>query len=101
MQILRKQHLSKCEYFVSMQKTDHPKNNEVLAPYTLNSILQHYFPEINFKNDIWIFFFGSNAKLKYRYLGESNYEYPILNSRLFKASRSLLGKIRLLHEKNW
>lgn len=52
MQILRKQHLSKCEYFVSMQKTDHPKNNEVLAPYTLNSILQHYFPEINFKNDI-------------------------------------------------
>lgn len=52
MQILRKQRLSKCEYFVSMQKTDHPKNIEVLAPYTLNSILQHFFPEINFKNDI-------------------------------------------------
>ena len=35
-----------------------------------------------------------------RYLRESNYEYSILNSRLFKESRDVLeGKARLLREK--
>ena len=47
MQILRKQQLSECEYFVSMQKRDHTENIEILAPNTLDSILQHFFPEMN------------------------------------------------------
>ena len=38
--------------------------------------------------------------LIHRYLRESNYEYPLLNSRLFKWSRNVLeGKYRLLREK--
>ena len=35
-----------------------------------------------------------------RYLRESNYEYSVLNSRLFKGSRDVLErKARLAHEK--
>ena len=84
------------------QKRDHPKNIEVLAPDTSNSILQHFFAEINKKD-------GKNYEPSSltamqssidRYLRESNYEYSILNSRFFEGSRDVLeGKARLLREK--
>ena len=84
------------------QKRNHPKNIEVLAPDTLDSILQHFFVEIN-KNDGKDYESSSLAAMQSsvdRYLRESNYEYSILNSRLFKGSRDVLeGKARLLREK--
>ena len=84
------------------QKRDHPKNIEVLAPDTLDSILQHFFAEIN-KKDGKDYKPSSLAAIQSsigRYLFESNYEYCILNSRSFKGSRDVLeGKARLLREK--
>ena len=84
------------------QKRDHSKNIEVLAPDTLNSILQHFFVEIN-KTDGKDYEHYSLAAMQSsidRYLRESNCEYSILNSRFFKGSRDVLeGKARLLHEK--
>ena len=63
-------------------KKRQPQNIEVLATDTLNSILQHFFAEINEKDgkdyEPSSFFFGSNTKLNYRYLCELNYEYSIL-----------------------
>ena len=83
------------------QKRDHLKNIEVLAQDTSDSILQHFFVEINKKD-------GKNYEPSLtamqssidRYLRESNYEYSILNSRFFEGSRDVLeGKARLLREK--
>ena len=83
------------------QKRDHPKNIEILAPDTLDSILQHFFAEIN-KKDGKDYEPSSLAAIQSsidRYLRESNYEYSILN-RFFKGSRDVLeGKARLLREK--
>ena len=84
------------------QKRDHPKNIEVLAPDALDSILQHFFAEIN-KKDGKDYKPSSLAAMQSsigRYLFESNYEYSILNSRFFKGSRDVLeGKARLLRQK--
>ena len=84
------------------QKRDHPKNIEILAPDTLDSILQHFFAEIN-KKDGKDYEPSSLAAMQSsidRYLRESNYEHSILNSRFFKESRDVLeGKARLLREK--
>ena len=84
------------------QKRDHPQNIEVLAPDTLDSILQHIFAEFN-KKDGKDYEPSSLAAMQSsidRYLRESNYEYSILNSRFFKGSQDALqGKARLLHEK--
>ena len=78
-----------------MQKRDHPKNIEVLAPDTLDSILQHFFAEINKKDgkDYDPSFLAAMQSSIARYLHESNYEYSILNTR-FKAPllRKGLGK---------
>ena len=84
------------------QKRDHPQNIEVLAPDTLDSILQHIFAEFN-KKDGKDYEPSSLAAMQSsidRYLRESNYEYSILNSRFFKGSQDALqGKACLLHEK--
>ena len=84
------------------QKRDHPQNIEVLAPDTLDSILQHIFAEFN-KKDGKDYEPSSLAAMQSsidRYLRESNYEYSILNSRFSKGSRDVLeGKARLLREK--
>ena len=84
------------------QKRDHPKNIEILAPDTLDSILQHFFAEIN-KKDGKDYEPSSLAAMQSsidRYICESNYEYSILNCRFFKRSRDVLeGKARLLREK--
>ena len=93
MQILRKQQLNK--FCQQLQKRDHPKNIEVLAPDTLDSILQHFFAEINKKDgkDYEPSFLAAMQSSIARYLHESNYEYSILNTR-FKAPllRKGLGK---------
>ena len=84
------------------QKRDHPKNIEILAPDTLDSISQHFLAEINKKNGKD---YESSSLVAMqisidRYLRESNYDYSILNSRFFKGSRDVLeGKARLLREK--
>ena len=96
MQILQKQWM---RVFCQLaQKRDHSKNIEVLAPDTLDNILQHFFAEINkkdgkdFELSSLIAMQGSIA----RYLRESSYEYSILNSRLFKGPRDMPeGKARL------
>ena len=84
------------------QKRDYPKNIEVLASDTLDSILQHFFGEIN-KKDSKDYEPSSSAAMESsidRYLRELNYDYSILNSRFFKGSRNVLeGKTRLLREK--
>ena len=84
------------------QKRDHTKNIEILASVTLNSILPHFFAEVN-KKDGKDYEPSSLAAMQNsidRYLRESNYEYSILNSRFFKRSRDVLeGKARLLREK--
>ena len=84
------------------QKRDYPKNIEVLASDTLDSILQHFFGEIN-KKDSKDYKPSSSAAMESsidRYLRELNYDYSILNSRFFKGSRNVLeGKTRLLREK--
>ena len=89
-------------FFQWAQKRDHPKSIEVLAPDTLDSILQHFFTEIN-KKDGKDYEPSSSAAMQNsvdRYLRESNYEYSILNSGLLKGSRDVLeGKATLLHEK--
>ena len=82
------------------QKRDHPKNIEVLAPDNLDSILQRFSAEINKKDGKDYEPLTATRSLIGRYLRESNYEYFILNSRLFKGSRHVLeGKVRLLREK--
>ena len=83
------------------QKRDHPKNIEVLAPDTLDSILQHFFGEINRKYVKYseLFSLAVIQSSIDRYLRELNYEYSILNSRFFKESRHVQkGKARLLRE---
>ena len=79
-----------------------PQNIEVLASDTLDSILQHFFGEIN-KKDSKDYKPSSSAAMESsidRYLRELNYDYSILNSRFFKGSRNVLeGKTRLLREK--
>ena len=88
-----------CQY---AQKRDYPQNIEVLAPDTLDSILQHFFAEIN-KKDGKYSESSSLAAMQSstdRYLRESNYEYSVLNSRLFKGSRDVLeDKARLRRKK--
>ena len=84
------------------QKRNHPKNIEALAPETLDSILQHFFAEINKKDgkDYESLSLAAMQSSIDRYLRESNYKYSVLNSRLFKGSRDVLeGKARLLREK--
>ena len=83
------------------QKRDHPKNIGVLAPDTLDSILQHFFGEINRKYGKYseLFSLAVIQSSIDRYLRELNYEYSILNSRFFKESRHVQkGKARLLRE---
>ena len=83
------------------QKRDHPKNIEVLAPDTLDSILQHFFGEINRKYGKYseLFSLAVIQSSIDRYLRELNYEYSILNNRFFKESRDVQkGKARLLRE---
>ena len=79
-----------------------PKNIEILAPDTLDRILQHFVTEVNKKDDK-DHETSSLAAMQGsidRYLRESNYEYSILNSRFSKGSRDVLeGKARLLREK--
>ena len=68
------------------QKRDHPKNIEIVAPGTLDSVLQHFFAEIN-KKEGKSYEPSSLAEMLssiYRYPRESNYEYSILNSKFFK-----------------
>ena len=69
---------------------------------TLDSILQHFFGEIN-KKDGKDYEPSSLAAMQSaidRYLRESNYEHSILNSRIFKGSRDVLeSEARLLREK--
>ena len=87
---------------VGVQKKDQPQNIEILAPDTLDSILQHFFAENNKKDgkDYEPSSLTAMQSLIDRYLLESNYEYFMLNSRLFKGSRDVLeGKVRLLREK--
>ena len=84
------------------QKKGHPKNIEVLAPDTLDSILRYFFAEINQKEgkDYEPSSLAAMQSSFDRYLRESNCEYSILNSRFFKGSRDVLeGKARLLREK--
>ena len=64
------------------QKRDHPINIELLAPDTLEIILQHFFAEIN-KKDGKDYEPSSSPTMQSsvdRYLRDSNYEYSILNS---------------------
>ena len=79
-----------------------PKNIEILAPDTLDRILQHFVAEVNKKDDK-DYEPSSLAAMQSsidRYLRESNYEYSISNSRFSKGSRDVLeGKARLLREK--
>ena len=86
------------------QNIGHSKNIEVLAPDTLDSILQHFFAEINKKDDK-DYEPSSLAAMQSsfdRYLRESNYEYSILNSRFFKDSRDVLGvKLTYCVKKDW
>ena len=84
------------------QKRDHTKNIEILVPVTLNSILPHFFAEVNKKDgkDYEPSPLAAMQNQIDRYLRKSNYEYSILNSRFFKRSRDVLeGKARLLREK--
>ena len=65
------------------QKWDHPKNITILAPDTLDSILQHLFAQINEKDDkdhkpCSLAAMQSSID---RYLPESNYEYSLIISR--------------------
>ena len=80
------------------QKRDQSKNIEFLAPDTLDNILQHFFAEINKKDDKDFeptSLTGMQSSIAI-YLQESSYEYFILKSRLFRGSRDLLeGKARL------
>ena len=76
------------------------KNIEVLAPNNLDSILSRFSSEINKKDGKDYEPLTATRSLISRYLRESNYEYFILNSSLFKGSRHVLeGKVRLLREK--
>ena len=108
-----KQKWKKCKYYESNNSMDEsdlsvgakerlPQNIEVLASDTLDSILQHFFGEIN-KKDSKDYEPSSSAAMESsidRYLRELNYDYSILNSRFFKGSRNVLeGKTRLLREK--
>ena len=85
------------------QKRDHPKNIKILAPDTLDSILQHFVTEIN-KKDGKDYEPSSLAAMQSsidRYLRESNYEHSILNSRFFKGSRDVLeGKLAYYAKKD-
>ena len=86
------------------QKRGHPKNIEVLASDTLDSILQHFFAKINKKDgkDYEPSSLAAMKRLTNRYFRESNYEHSILNSRLFKGSRDgLEGGVCLLREKRF
>ena len=84
------------------EKRSHPRRVKGLPPDTLDGILQHFFAEIN-KKDGKHYEPSSLAAVQSsigRYLHESNYEYSMLNSRLFKVSRDVQeGKACFLHEK--
>ena len=91
-QILQIQQLNRQECFARAHKRDHPKNIEVLALDTLDSILHDFFTETN-KKDGKDYRPSSLAAMQGsvdRYLCESNYKYSILNSRFFKRSRDVL-----------
>ena len=73
------------------KKTDHHKNIEVLELDVLDSILRHFFAEIN-KKDGKVYKSSSLAAMQSsfdRYLRESNYQYSTLSSRFFKESRDV------------
>ena len=83
-----------------VEKRDNSQNIEVLATDTWNSILQHFLAEIDKKDPMHYDLSSLKTMISSidRYFCESNYEYSLLNSRLFKRSRDvLMVTARLIH----
>ncbi|XP_066920125.1 uncharacterized protein KIAA1958-like [Clytia hemisphaerica] len=93
--------LSKRTYDAWANERNQTKDNELLNPVDLDSLLQRFFAEIKKQNGK-DYEPGSLASLQSgidRYLREKRYQYSIMNDIEFSSSRAVLeGKARLLRE---